>query len=109
MEGESTTRKRRAKTAKEQENAMINLAMDRAEELLKSSKPPVQILVHFLKLATEQTMLQREKLRRETTLLAAKADAINASNNSEALAKEAIAAMTTYAIPEEDYYDEEII
>lgn len=107
MEGESTIKKRRAKTAKDQENSMINLAMERAEELLHSPKPPTQILLHFLKLATEQTMLQREKLRNETTLLKAKSDSIKAANNSEEIARAAIEAMTTYAIPDEEYYDEE--
>lgn len=108
MEDDENLENVRIKTAKDQENELINLAVRRTEELLKSSKPPVQLLLHFLKLCTEKTMLEREKLRRETTLLEAKAKSIEAANNSEELTRAAIAAMTEYAIPDDEYYDEEL-
>lgn len=106
MNDEETLDDYRIKSAKDEENEMINLSMARTRELINSPKPPVQLILHFLRLATEKTMLEREKLRRETTLLAAKAKSVEASNNQEELVREAIAAMTDYAIPEDDYYDE---
>lgn len=96
------------KSAKDVENELINLSMDRTRQLLNSPKPPVQLLLHFLKLATEKTLLEREKLRHETTLLTAKTKSIESSNNQESLVREAIAAMSTYAVPEDEYYDEDI-
>ena len=44
------------------ENQMIALAIDAAEKDLLSPSPSKQIVVHYLKLATVKTQLEKEKL-----------------------------------------------
>jgi hypothetical protein len=53
-------------------------------------------------------MLEREKLRHENTLIAAKTKSIKDSSNMPELVNRAIAAMTEYEIPQDEYYDEEL-
>lgn len=108
MEEDEIFENSRVPTGKDIENELINLSINRTRELLQSKKPPVQLLLHFLKLATEKTMLEREKLRHENTLIAAKTKSIKDSSNMPELINRAIAAMTEYAIPQDEYYDEEI-
>lgn len=108
MEEDEILENSRVKTAKDVENELINLSINKARELIQSKKPPVQLLLHFLKLATEKTMLEREKLRHENTLIAAKTKSIKDSSNMPELVNRAIAAMTEYEIPQDEYYDEEL-
>ena len=79
------------------ENQMIALAIDAAERDLLSDNPSKQIVVHYLKLATVQAQLEREKLQRENQLLAAKTDALESQARTEELYRNAIEAMATYS------------
>lgn len=91
-------RKREPATDPEaREKQMIALAIDAAEKDLLSSSPSKQIIVHYLKLATVQADLEREKLRRENQLLAAKTDALESQARSEELYRDAIEAMASYS------------
>lgn len=79
------------------ENQMIALAIDAAERDLLSDNPSKQIVVHYLKLATVQAQLEKEKLQRENQLLAAKTDALESQSRTEELYRNAIEAMASYS------------
>lgn len=79
------------------ENQMIALAIDAAERDLLSPNPSKQIVVHYLKLATVQAQLEREKLRHENQLLIAKTDALESQARTEELYRNAIEAMASYS------------
>lgn len=85
-----------AKSVEEQENRMIGLAMDLAEQQLEEGTASQQVITHFLKLGAMRESLEVEKLKKEIALLQAKADAIEASKNMEAMFTEAIEAMREY-------------
>lgn len=93
-----TTKRRKppAKTPEGREQQLISLATDVAEEQLRTGKASSQVIVHFLKLATTKTELEKEKLKRENELLRVKAENIESQKNIESLYKEAIDAMKTY-------------
>lgn len=93
-----TTKKRKppAKTPEGREQQLISLATDVAEEQMRNGTASSQVIVHFLKLATTKTELEKEKLKRENELLRVKAENIESQKNIEALYKEAIDAMKTY-------------
>ena len=79
------------------ENQLIALAVDAAERDLLSSNPSKQIVIHYLKLATERAKLEKEKLRRENELLVAKTDALESQARTEELYRNAIEAMASYS------------
>lgn len=92
------TKKRKppAKTPEGREQQLISLATDVAEEQLRNGTASSQVVIHFLKLATTKTELEKEKLKRENELLRVKAENIESQKNIESLYKEAIDAMKTY-------------
>lgn len=75
---------------------MISLAMDLAEKQIRAGTASSQIVTHFLKAGMVREELERDKLRRENALLAAKADQIASQAGMEELYKGAIAAMREY-------------
>jgi hypothetical protein len=79
------------------EDQLIGLAVNQAEQMLRTGNAPTQIVVHYLKLATTKNQLEKEKLRKENILLEAKASAIESAARSEELYTRAIAAMREYA------------
>lgn len=79
------------------ENQMISLAIDAAERDLLSPNPSKQIVVHYLKLATVKTQLEKEKLKRENQLLEAKTSALESQVRTEELYQNAIEAMASYS------------
>ena len=79
------------------ENQMISLAIDAAERELMRERPANQVVLHYLKLATTKTQLEKEKLRHENLLLEAKADAVKSAARTEELYAEAIQAMKIYS------------
>lgn len=85
-----------AKSVEEQENRMINLAMDLAEQQLREGTASQQVITHFLKLGAQREALETEKIKKEIALLQAKADAIEAAKNMENMFNEAIEAMREY-------------
>lgn len=85
-----------ARTPEAQEQKMINLAMKQAEKQLSEGTASSQIVVHFLKLATANAELEREKLRAETELARAKVDAMAAATASGAMYEEAVEAFRAY-------------
>lgn len=96
-----------ALTPDAREAQLINLAMRNAEDQMLNGSASSQVITHFLKLGTERTRLEREKLQSEVALANARVEAIKAQQTSEELYQEAIAAFTTYRpnYYEEDYGD----
>ena len=92
-----TRRKRRpALTPEARENQMINLAVDLVEERLINGTASSQETTHFLKLASTKARLEKEKLRREVELMAAKTEAIKAEEKKEEFYAKVIDALRTY-------------
>lgn len=93
---------RPASTPEARENQMIALAMDAAEEQLRTGKASSQVITHFLKLATAKESLERAKLENENKLLQAKTESLESQKHIEELYGEAIAAMRSYAGMEDE-------
>lgn len=94
---EPSKRGRPALTPEAQENKMISLAMNLAEQQLMDGTASSQVITHFLKLGTTKEQLELEKLKKENRLLEAKAEAINSMKRTEELYKAAMAQMKIYS------------
>lgn len=95
---EQPTRRRRrpALTPEARENQMINLAIDLVEERLINGTASSQETTHFLKLASTKARLEKEKLRREVELMAAKTEAIKSEEKKEEFYSKVLDALRTY-------------
>ncbi len=105
----ASRRRRPGLTPEARENQLIADAMDMAEEQIRNRTASSQVLTHFLKLATTKMELEKEKIRYDIELSKAKTEAIQATQHSEELYKNAIKAMQRYSgqgVSEEDdeYY-----
>lgn len=78
------------------ENQLISLATDAAERELMKDNPDKRLVLHYLKLATTKAQLEKEKLRKENSLLEVKTDAVKSAARSEEIYAEAIKAMQIY-------------
>ena len=96
LEGGASKASHPASTPEERDNQMINLAYDRAEQQLRDGTASSQVIVHFLKLGNIRSELELEKLKKENSLLDAKADAIESTRRIEELYADAINAMKSY-------------
>lgn len=100
------------KTPEGMESYLVNLAMIKAEQMLRKENPPAQIVTHFLKLGTEKAKYEREKLKADTQLAVSKANRIEVQNRYEEIAEKALEAFKKYAgitevvEDDEDDYDE---
>lgn len=94
---DTARRIRPALSPEARENQLISLAFDRAEEQLLNGTASSQVISHFLKLATEKTQLEREKLRKENELLLAKTSAIQSSQKDDEFYKKVMNAMRRYS------------
>ena len=93
-----TSRKKRpAMSPEARENQLISLAYQRAEEQLEAGTASSQVITHFLKLGSQKTQLEKEKLEEENKLLRAKTEALEAQKASEAMYKEAMEAFKRYS------------
>lgn len=79
------------------ENQLISLATDAAERELMKDTPDKRIVIHYLKLATTKFQLEKEKLRKENTLLDTKTETMQSQARSEELYADAISAMRLYS------------
>jgi len=108
---DSRTKRRRppAETPEAAERRCTMLAYNLAEKQLEDGNASPSVITHFLKLATERSKLEREKLSRETELLQTKNVAIQESKNMQELLSDAMNMMKQYQAPftdPEDDYDE---
>lgn len=88
---------RPALTPEAQENQMIALAMNLVERRLRNGTASSQETTHFLKLATVKYQLEKDKLRGENELMAAKTEAIKKAEENAKIYEDALRAMRTYS------------
>lgn len=91
-----------AQTPEAREAQLISLAYDAAESQMRDGTATSQVITHFLKLGTEKAKLEREILREQAKLYAAKTEELESRQRSEALYEEAIAAMRKYSGHEDE-------
>lgn len=84
------------KNARNRENQLISMALDLAEEKLKSGTASSQLITHFLKLGTVREQLENEKLRSDLEVAKAKILDIQSKQNIKELYEKAINAMNIY-------------
>ena len=95
---ETTNRKvREALTPESKELELISLATDEAKYQLQNHTASSQVITHFLKLGSTMAELEKEKLKNENAVLAAKAEAIKSAKASEELYAKALEAMRSYS------------
>lgn len=100
-----TRRKVPMRTPEAREGRLVNLAMDRAEEMLEKGTAPTGVLVHFLKVGEEKTRLERARIEADTKLAIAKIEIMESQKRSEEIAAKALEAFKSYAGIEN--YDDE--
>lgn len=85
-----------ATTPEARERQLVMLAYDVAEKMMRSGNPPAQVVTHFLKAGSQETMQERTKRDQEIALLTARVDNIAQAARSEEVAARALAAMSEY-------------
>lgn len=96
-----------AVTIEARENQMVALAVDEAENRIRSGKASDSLLIHYLKLGTTKNQLEKTKLEAEAELARAKVASIQQQAKTEEMYAEAVKAMRIYTGQgeEEDYAD----
>ena len=92
----TTSKIRPALTPEARELQMIDLAVSLAEKQLQDGTASSQVITHFLKLATEKTKLEQEKLRQDIRLQEAKTESLHSAKRVEELYTNALNAMRNY-------------
>ena len=95
-----------ATTPEGREAQLVALATDLVEARLRNGTATAAEVVHILKLGSEREKLERAKLAREETLLAAKVEDLATAKRVEHVYEEALSAMRTYQGHSEDYDDD---
>jgi len=85
-----------ARTPKERENQMIDLADRLAEKQLREGTASAQVMVHYLKLGSSREKLEQRKLEIEAELSSKKIEVMAQANRIEELMTNAIAAFKSY-------------
>ena len=96
----TTTAKRKgrpATTPEGRENQMIALAVDLAEQQLRDGTASSQVITHYLKLGSMREKLERQILKQDIELKAAKTEALQSAKQMEDLYINALNAMKSYA------------
>lgn len=96
-----------AMTPEVRENQLIKLTMDLAEQQLRDGTATSQVMTHFLRLGTEKTKLEIEKLKNETAFIQSKVENLESQKKTEELYEQALDAMRKYS-GNEDGLDEEL-
>lgn len=86
-----------AKTPEGREQQLIGLAMDAVERRIRDGTATAQELVHFIKAGSPNAKLEREILRSQSELIAAKTEAIESQKRTEEMYSNALAAMKAYS------------
>lgn len=108
---EPTRKVRPAITPEAREQQLIALAVDLVERRLLEGTASAQETTHYLKLASQKTRLENEKIKLELELTKAKTDSIKSQQRSEEMFEAAIRAFKGYSgqnnsDEEVDDYDE---
>lgn len=91
-----------ALTPEARENQLISEAIDLAEQKILDGTASTQLLVHYLRLGSNESRLKNEKLTKENELLAAKTEQIKSQKRVEELYQKALSAMRAYGGESDD-------
>ena len=98
VKGNKATRSiRPAITPEARENQMISLAMDLAEQQLRDGTASSQLITEFVKRGSTKARLEKEILKEQKELMAAKTENLKSAQRIEELYTDAIRAMRSYA------------
>ena len=100
--------RRPALTPEARENELISLATDLAEKQLREGTASSQVIVHYLKLATQKEKLEREMLAKKTEHLNAQTESLQSAKRIEELYENALRAMKEYGGGGVEYDAEDI-
>ena len=89
-------------TLEEREDELVNLALDQAEERIRSGKASDSLLIQFIRHSSAKAQLEKQKLEADVELAKAKAESIRQSERVEELYTAAIDAMKRYSGQSED-------
>lgn len=90
------------RTPEARENRLISMAMDLAEERMRNGTATAQEVIHFLRLGSEKSRVEVEKLELEKALVEAKTENYKAQKAMTEMFGEAISAMKGYRGEDED-------
>lgn len=96
-----------ALTPDERDDQLAALAYNLAEQRLRDGTASNSLIERIMQCGSIKNRLEMEKLRRENELLTAKVEAIRSAARTEELFSEAIKAMKSYSMDEEDDEDEQ--
>ena len=88
------------------ENQLISLATDLVEKRLRDGSASSQETTHFLKLATEKSRLEKERLVLENELIKAKTKSLADAADLKALYSDAIEAIKHYSGHGDEEYED---
>ncbi len=83
-------------TPEAQENHMISLAINLAEQQLRDGTASSQVITHYLKLGSTKEKLEKEILEKQKDLISAKTESLHAAKRIEELFENAREALTRY-------------
>lgn len=83
-------------TLEARENQLINLAVNLAEKQLTEGTASSAVIVHYLKLATKTEKIKAKLMEEQAALASAKVESLETAKATEAMYKDAIAAMKSY-------------
>lgn len=108
----SSVKIRPAITPEAREQQLIALAVDLVERRLLEGTASAQETTHYLKLASQKTRLENEKIKLELELTKAKTDSIKSQQRSEEMMEAALKAFRGYSgqnnseeEEEDEYYE----
>lgn len=87
-----------AQTMEARESELVALAMDVAEEQMRNRTASSQVITHFLKIGAIREQMELEKVRADIELAKAKVKAIESSEETERLVRDAMEAMRSYVV-----------
>ena len=98
------------RTEEEEEKRACGLAIDLATKWMEEGTAPAQIVLHYLKIASQREQIELEKTKYEIELIKAKKKSIESEEEQEKRYQEVIKAISSYAgkdneweIVEDDY------
>lgn len=87
---------RPATSIEEEENELIELAINAAKKQLKEGTASAQVITHYLKLGSTKERTEKQKIEKEIELLEAKAESLKSAKKQEEFYIKAVEAFKTY-------------
>lgn len=86
---------------------LVALAVDLAEERLRDKSASNQLVAEIIRYGSQKEKLTRDKIRMETEMLSAKAEALKAQETSIRMIEDAMRAMAEYSPTRDEDEDED--